>query len=1112
MHATDLLSALDRLPYGERARLIAQEARRLRSTPGLAELIAELDSGEPYERGLGLQLAQIAGETDHVARLLADPDPVIQTRALAAAGRGVAVSDDALRALYDDAPAALRTRLLSVIRRTGRQDLAARLIDDQRDRWGDQGASALLSSTDRSTVERLLPELAYCLTAGMWERLARRHPESVLDYATRTLPSDEGAREEWWGGVGFGVVGAFDHDAARVFALLKDALSPDQLPPAVIGILGRLVDLEPSGAMTILTTPERASAVREALTPAVRRRLHRFSDDELAALGRLLWPAVGTVLSDLPPARRGVVFEKVTSSIELGQTALPGSVLRVLPLAVRQEQARRMLTMPEIREDYRRSWEVTSHLPFEEAFALLEPEVRRPDADDRSAVYRAVINSAGLSLEPGSIEQALTWATRIRNERDQVRNTVLLAAAGLPPSLLSDQHVAALQTLLTDALEARDTSWSSRSALNQLAELAVRQGALGNHQGLLRWGLDAHARLTESRGTVSLYGLIDGLPRGREVAIYETLRPYVESAAKRREFDLAFAIAGAFGRRGWTIDHLYEVLEQAVWSNQEYTVERAAQLWLEPTTTRSERTGRIIGRDVGMARWQPVWDAVTEYRTDLLDPVLAKPDLIRRFSRNHPAWQVSDPALRRWLPRQHRRYAELVAAAANDSRMPEWARAAAVSTLGRIPRVGRTAVEPFLTSDAVLLQEAALAALAWTDRPEQALPVLLRHGGDDRARVALYAATRAARFVRPSLLAEMFRPVLVGEGVKVTSRKEAARLLGELRAPGASEVLTEAWADAHRDVKAAITSAASQYLLHEPASWALLQEAVHDSPATATVLAQRSPSMMASKYRSHYADLLIAVTNRSEPEVVRLALLSMRFWARFNPAAVPVCAAFITDLNVRNRNWIDATNVLVGIFANDPQLAQEELLSVVRLLVRLETNPNVPNATADRDHPARQRLKTLVDSLVAAFNTKSTEARQVLRLVADEVTAPEYVRSQLQLLVNSLQWDVVYDELAALASLVVDRPMAMIDVGALVSTRLNNSHAYWTPDDLVDAAARLAASARTVDGLLALSLTAAAGRRSNWPRRWRMQLTELRNHPAPDVRHLALDLVTASES
>jgi hypothetical protein len=313
-------------------------------------------------------------------------------------------------------------------------------------------------------------------------------------------------------------------------------------------------------------------------------------------------------------------------------------------------------------------------------------------------------------------------------------------------------------------------------------------------------------------------------------------------------------------------------------------------------------------------------------------------------------------------------------------------------------------------------------------------------------------------------------------------------------------------------VRAAMTSAASQYLLHEPASWALLQEAVHDSPATATVLAQRSPYTMASQYRSHYADLLIAVTNRPEPEVVRLALLAMRLWARFNPAAVPVCAAFVTDLNVRNRNWIDATNALVAIFAADPELAQEELLSVVRLLVRLETNPNVPNATADRDHPARQRLKTLVDSLVAALSTKSTEARQVLRLVADEVTAPEHVHCRLQLLVNAVRWDALYDELAALASLVVDRPVAMVDAVEQVSTRLSKSHAYWTPDDLAGPATRLAASSRTVDCLLALSLTAAAGRRAGWPLPWRTRLAEIRNHPSADVRHAALDLLTASES
>jgi hypothetical protein len=442
--------------------------------------------------------------------------------------------------------------------------------------------------------------------------------------------------------------------------------------------------------------------------------------------------------------------------------------------------------------------------------------------------------------------------------------------------------------------------------------------------------------------------------------------------------------------------------------------------------------------------------------------------------------------------------------------MPEWARSTAVSTLGRIPGVGRVAVEPFLTSDLVLLQEAALGSLAWTDRPELTLPVLLSHAGDDRARVALYAASRAARFVRPSRLAETFRPVLLGERMKVTSRKEAARLLGVLRAPGASEVLAEAWTDAHRDVRAAITSAASQHLLHEPATWALLQEAVHDSPATATVLVQRAPLTMASQYRSHYADLLIAVTNRPEPEVVRLALQSMPRWARYNPAAAPVCAGFITDLSIRNSTWSDATTALVAIVATGQGL--DELISVVQLLVRLESNPDVPNAEADRDHPARQRLEKVVSSLSGALGAKSDDARHVLRVVADELTASEYLYFRLRLTIYGLRWHSLHHELMAVADLLSDRPIAAFGALELLRQRLDTSQAHWTPATIAETAARLATGPRLAEGLLAVLVTAAAGKRAGWPLQWRVQLRELRDHPEADVRHLAMELVTAPES
>jgi hypothetical protein len=1190
-----------------------------------------------------------------------------------------------LRILHDDAPAALRPRLLQVIRRTGRQLLAARLIDEQRDRWGDLYAAALLDSTDDATVRRLLPELAYCFSSGQWERLTRRHPQVVLDHATDTLPTGSD-RDEWWQGVGYGVTAALDHDAPRAFALIKSAIAPDDLPWPVVKVLGRLIDLDPSGVLALLLTPDRASTLPRALTPAVRRRLHRYSNEDLAALGRLLWDGgaagrgstsnfggsggsggsgcsggsggsadpVGAdlsgLLSDLPPSRRTSVFALVTAEVDLGQRALSSALLDVLPHATRTDQARRMLALPAIAEELHRRLEITAYLPYDEAFALLEPEITRPEAADRAAVYRAVVQAAGRSRQPETVRGALSWATRVRNDRDPVRQAVLEAAAALPPSVLNDDLVAPLQTLLTDALEARDTSWPSRAALTEVARHAVHQGAQRNQPALLAWGLNAHAAITQNRGTVDVDGILDGLPRGREAAIYEALRPYLESAAERTEFKLVFAVSNAFDRRAWDNDHLQNLLEVALWSNQEFTVGTAASHWLRPKATRAERVGRIIERDLGMAQWDAVWSTIATVRTDLVDVILANPARSRLFATNHAPWRVNGSTFRRWLPRQHRQYAEVVATVANDTRLPEWTRAEAILTLGQLPTIGPTAIQPYLPEEptpnhppaaderssltpgaagasaakpgitpihepgastgagitpihepgastgagsapvhqpgastrsgstpphdeganaepdstplhepgtspkpgnmppqnasaadpgstpvdeqdagtsaepdnapvhepdtsaepgSVLLQEAALRALSWSDQPQLALPVLLRYAGNDRARVAIYAATRVARFVRPSTLSGLLHPVLTGDGVKVTSRKEAARLLGELRAPGAAAVLTDAWGDAHRDVRAAITSAASQYLLHEPASWALLQQAVHDSAATATVLTQRTPYGLASKYRSRYADLLIAVTNRAEPEVARPALLALQNWASWNTAVAPVIAAFITDLS--SRTWPSAATALVGVVTTDPERGLDEVVGSVRLLVRLENNPEVPNALPDRDHPARQRLTAVVDSLVRSLAHRSIEARQSLRPVADELTDPPYLHLRLKLLTAALRWPALADDLADLRGEVAHRPLAAATAADLFAARLTADSAHWTPDDLIAVGIDLSTRTELTDGLILKSLIAAAGPRSGWHPTWRQLLIALRNHLALDVRQQALDLTTAPE-
>lgn len=1159
MRAADLLRSIDSLPYGERVRAIADQALRLRGTPALDELLTDLSTGPADHRVIGLRIAQITGDAAYVTQLLHDREPTVQAQALAAVGHwnhrssatpAAAVSDDELRILHDDAPAALRPRLLQVIRRTGRQLLAARLIDEQRDRWGDQYAAALLDSTDDATVRRLLPELAYCFTSGQWERLTRRHPQVVLDHATETLPTGSD-RDEWWQGVGYGVTAALDHDAPRAFALINSAIAPDDLPWAVVNILGRLIDLDPRGVLALLLAPDRANTLHRALTPAVRRRLHRYSDEDLAALGRLLWPNLSGLLSDLPPSRRTAVFAAVTAGLELRE--LPAALLDVLPRSTRTEQARRMLTLADIAEEPHRRWEITAYLPYDEAFALLEPEIRRPEAADRAAVYRAVITSAGRSRQPELVHQALTWAARVRNDRDPVRQSVLEAAAALPPSVLTDDHVVPLQTLLTDALEARDTSWPSRAALTESARHAVHQGAQRNQSALLAWGLDAHAAITQNRGTVDLDGIIDGLPRGRETAVYDALRPYLEGAAERTEFKLLFAVSTAFDRRGWNNEHLQNLLEVALWSNQEFTVGTAASHWLSPPATRADRVGRIIARDLGMIQWDAVWSAVTLVRTDLLDAVLADPTRSELFTKSHAPWRVGGSTLRRWLPRQHRQYAEAVATVADDPRLAEWTRAEAILMLGQLPTIGPAAIQPYLpdpdanaspapatpragtvpqaepaqpttapstdprsvplpdptatAEPSVLLQEAALRALSWSDQPQLALPQLLQYAGNDRARVAIYAATRVARFVRPSTLPALLHPVLTGDNAKVTSRKEAARLLGELRAPGAGAVLTDAWSDAHRDVRAAITSAASQYLLHEPASWALLQQAVHDSAATATVLTQRTPYGLATKYRSRYADLLIAVTNRPEPEVARAAVLALEHWANWNTAVAPVIAAFVTDLG--SRTWRSAATALVGIVATNPDRGLDELIGSVRLLVRLENNPQVPDALPDRDHPARQRLTTVVDTLVGHLSRRSIETRQVLRPIADELTATPYLHLRQKLLTAALHPAHLAEDLALLRT---DRPLAAAAAADLLANHLSRIEAHWTPDDLSPVAAQLVTSRTLADGLITYALIRAAGPRTGWTPAWRALLVALRNHPDPDVRERALELTTSPES
>ncbi len=1116
MRADELMRSIDRLSYGERVRLLATEARRLRGSAELDGLLDELGGGDPFERSLGISVAQVAGHAGYVTRMLTDPVPAVQAHALGAAASGVPVADEVLVRLYDDASAELRRQLLRAVRAGRRSRLASRLIDRHREWWGDRAGASLLSSCDPDSVRRLLPELGYCLSPGQWKRLGARHPDVVLGYADQSLASvpDAAGREQWWTTVGWGVVGTIEADPRAVVRVVERALPPVSLPQPVVDVLGRLTDIAPDVVLRMLTRPERSEAVRRsAFTPAFRRRLPRFDDEDLAALGRITWPVEQTfagLLDALPPTRRTKVFEAVTAALDLSQVVFGNDLLDVLPHTERHRQARRLLGLAAVRDLTQLTWQVTARLPYDEAFAQLSTEVRRPDATDRAAVYRAVLESAGLARDPDAVRRALEWSRQVRNDQDPVRGAVLSAAAAVPASLLTDDQVPALDVLLTDALEARDASWGSTAALTRLAETAVRQGVLRDRPALLDWGLRAHERLAGRSGSVQLYGITNGLPRGRETAVYDALRPRIEAAAARDEFGLAFALARALVRRGRDLAPLHDVLGRATRSEDDSTAGTAVGLWLEPPATRGERTAVLLDADVAMARWDSVWSAVTDQRTDLLDRVLADPGRSRRFDRDLPRWQVPQRSVRRWLPRQRARFAELLAAAAADPQLPDWARSSAVSTLGSIPGAGRPALDAFLGHRDVLLAEAALGALAWTDRPDQELPVLLAHAGDDRARVAVYAATRAARFVRPAALAEVLRPMLVGEGMKVTSRKEAARLLGQLRAPGAAAILAAAWPDAHRDVRAAITSAAAQHLLYDPESWPLLETAATGPAATARVVAVRPPFDLAMRHRAPYGRLVLRTCGHADRDVATSGLASLRNWGRWVPEAAATCAAVVTDLDSGRS---PCTAAIASLVALVPVSGERDLVRAVRRLAELDGDPRTArDAGAEQDRPARRRLESLVSSLRPTVTREDLARRGALRAVADELAErPDLLPLRVDLLVTGLPWADLGAGLDELAGLVADRPVLAAELARQVDSRLRGQQAHWQPADLDPLSRRYGDRGDLAGGLLAVVLTGRAGDRAEWPAARRERLAVLRRHPDADVRSAALAVVTAGD-
>lgn len=171
----------------------------------------------------------------------------------------------------------------------------------------------------------------------------------------------------------------------------------------------------------------------------------------------------------------------------------------------------------------------------------------------------------------------------------------------------------------------------------------------------------------------------------------------------------------------------------------------------------------------------------------------------------------------------------------DDPATKTWTVASAIRILVSLPGDGIERLGPYLASDDVVRVEAALAGLARTDTPQDAFPLLLSRSATDRARVAIYAATRCARFVPVTELSGVLEDALAGNS-KITSRKEMLRLIGQHRTLRALSILSEIATrpEVHRDLRIAAGRSLRTFLDEEPA-WSALETARAGDPESVTV-------------------------------------------------------------------------------------------------------------------------------------------------------------------------------------------------------------------------------------------------------------------------------------
>lgn len=1091
----DLLSSLDRETHAERCQRIVALARAGRGGPEVGQLLEGLAVQSDYHAVLAVLGAAVAGDHVLLERLAAHRAPRVARAAqarLPLPGSTESLAEGYLASSPNDRR--LQRRRLA---REGRRDVVDLLIGRN---IADAERAGLLASASEGVAAAHLPDLADLVPNLV--TLTNRHPQLVLAHLnTRLTRAPLPVRDHWWRWAGPALGSLIRHDPGAVLTLLESDGPSGVLTPAVERSLGALLRHDAERTAALITHPHNAfrhrlptGLVRYAalLGPEDRRRIARHVADRDELLAQFL--------DALPPSERAEVFDAVLTTTTAGQRTWSHDLLEVLPRAVRHREVRRILALPHVGADVLESISLRGFLPADEAAQLLGPARHAADADERAAAYAALVQSASWQRDPHTLATTFEALDDLRNERDPVRQTVAAALADIPGWLLVEAGLARVEAFATAAATARDCSPGTLHALQSVAWRAIRQALESADLDTARAGLRMVDTLTGPTGLTWIPSLT-GIRHGGEQVVIDALAPRLQTAAGKDDYRLLFTLCQALGERGWGVTVLDDFLRRALRAPSDATVRRAAELWLDDPATRAVRVGEALRIDESIAVLDVVQQTLIRRRQDLLGVLWKRKSLGGRLWGRQLAYVPIVPGpFTRWPPRQITAYAAALTALVATPSTATWTATSAIRTLGRLPEVGLTAVEPYLADPDLARREAALAALAWTDRPTDALEQLLAVRSGDEVRVAMYAAGRCLRDTPGRLALPMILDVLADPAAKVTARKEAVRLLGLIRVPAALDHLIEIGLDdsTQRDVRFAVARTVRGWLDDER-SWQVLGAVADSGREGARSIAETEPTQIPERHRTRYARLLLPGADVDDPTLIA----ALARWAPWLPEAMSLLCSRIAALTSPNPQLVasailEAARHGAGV---DPLIAR------VRAFAAQTVVSDHPGAGQVADQPVRQRLSVLALTATDLPPGEVADHRATLLTIAGELAPYGDLRGlAIMVAARAVDWDSPLPGLE-IAMALVDEPLRCADVRAALDSSLAR-YATRPAPSWIDAVDALLSRDELAAGVSALSLVAWAGPQTGWNALWRERIGHLRGNTSRVLSTWARDVVT----